>query len=107
MNVDQGEKIPRCQDLFKVYSRLGLTNSFDRPAAIDSLQSRILRALKAKGRFGIFDEGKSLGLLRRSLLWQRDDGSDDGISTNTEKLTPIIFPPDRAISAVPSWSWMK
>ncbi|KAK4195606.1 hypothetical protein QBC40DRAFT_343340 [Triangularia verruculosa] len=107
MNVHQGEKILRCQHLFWVYSRLGLTNSFDRPTAINGLQARILRALKAKGGFGVFDEGESLGLLRRSLLWHRDDGSDDAESGKTDKLVPITFPADRAISMVPSWSWMK
>ncbi|KAK4175480.1 hypothetical protein QBC36DRAFT_189741, partial [Triangularia setosa] len=60
-----------------------------------------------KGGFGIFDEGESLSLLRRSLLWHRDDGSDDGMNVKTEKLIPITFPSDRAIFVVPSWSWMK
>ncbi|KAB5566321.1 hypothetical protein GE09DRAFT_1272843, partial [Coniochaeta sp. 2T2.1] len=95
----QGEKILRYQDLYKRYSRLGLSNDFDRPMAIDGLQRRILDALRTQGGFGVFDEGdRKKGLLRRSLLWYRADES--------EGLKRISFPSKRAISAVPSWSWM-
>ncbi|KAK4033138.1 hypothetical protein C8A01DRAFT_50215 [Parachaetomium inaequale] len=99
MDAGQAERILRCQDLFKRYSRLALTNSFDRPLAIDGLQARILAALDSKGGFGVLDEGaRKKGLLRRSLLWCRD--------AETARLERIVFPPDRAISVVPSWSWM-
>jgi len=99
MNATQGGKIVRCQDLYKRYSGLGLTNDFDRPMAIDGLQHRILGALNIQGGFGVFDEGtKKKGLLRRSLLWIRAPG--------TSKLDRITFPANRAISVVPSWSWM-
>jgi len=98
-NAKQGERIQRYQDLYRRYSRLGLTNDCDRPLAIDGLQSRILTTLGISGGFGIFDEGeRKKGMLRRSLLWIR--GKD------TECLKKIVFPRDRAISVVPSWSWM-
>jgi hypothetical protein len=98
MHVKQGEKITHYQNLYKQYSRLSLTNPFDRPMAINGLQDRILSALGTKGGFGVFDEGQKMGLLRRSLLWYRSD--------KTPRLDRITFPPDRAISIVPSWSWM-
>lgn len=88
----------RYQNLYKQYSELDLTNAYDRPVAIDGLQDRILSALRTNGGFGVFDEGKKKGLLRRSLLWHR--GND------TLRLRRIKFPADRAISVVPSWSWM-
>jgi len=88
----------RYQNLYKQYSELDLTNAYDRPVAIDGLQDRILSALRTDGGFGVFDEGKKKGLLRRSLLWHR--GND------TLRLRRIKFPTDRAISVVPSWSWM-
>ena len=68
--------------------------------AIDGLQRRLLRTMKCKGGLGIIDEVEPKGLLRRSLLWRR--GDDMG----SRSLTRIQFPIDRAISAVPSWSWM-
>ncbi|KAH8895808.1 hypothetical protein GQ53DRAFT_792351 [Thozetella sp. PMI_491] len=99
IDARQWEKILRYQDFYRKYSRLGLTNLYDRPLAIDGLQQRLLRAMKAKGGFGVFDEGVNKGLLRRSLLWHR--GSD------ITSLSRIKFPSDCAISAVPSWSWMS
>ncbi|KAK3987698.1 hypothetical protein QBC44DRAFT_360636 [Cladorrhinum sp. PSN332] len=103
MNAKQAERILRYQDLFKEYSRLSLTNSCDRPTAIDGLQSRIFRALGVKGGFGILDEGykgpSHLGHLRRSLLWCR--------APSTAELTRINFKEAYGgISRVPSWSWM-
>ncbi|OIW24578.1 HET-domain-containing protein, partial [Coniochaeta ligniaria NRRL 30616] len=97
--ADQGEKILLYQDLYERYSRLGLSNDFDRPVAIDGLQARILAVLRSttKGGFGVFDEGDERGLLRRSLLWQRAEH---------EPLARITFPSNWAISTVPSWSWM-
>ncbi|KAK4186814.1 hypothetical protein QBC35DRAFT_533079 [Podospora australis] len=99
MNANQSEKILRYQDLYKSYSRLGLTNPYDRPTAIDGLQDRILKTLGSQGGFGVFDEGtRKKGLLRRSLMWYR--------GAETPSLQRIVFPSDRAISVVPSWSWM-
>ncbi|SPQ24631.1 1c852c8e-3c27-4064-b4f6-a4ad5c015261 [Thermothielavioides terrestris] len=99
MDARQGERILRVQDLYKRYSRLELTNAFDRPVAIDGLQARILSALKSRGGLGVLDEGPGKkGLLRRSLLWHRAD--------QTARLDRIVFPAARAISVVPSWSWM-
>ncbi|PSN64720.1 hypothetical protein BS50DRAFT_623219 [Corynespora cassiicola Philippines] len=97
-SAGQGEKILRYQELYKEYSRLGLSNEYDRPVAIDGLQQRLLRTMHVNGGFGVFDEGKTRGLLRRSLLWCR--GAD------TPTLSRIRFPTDRSISNVPSWSWM-
>jgi len=96
----QGERIFRCQKLFEDYSRLGLSNEADRPVAIDGLQQRLLRTMDVKGGFGILEDKEQKGLFRRFLLWCR--GSDMG----AEPLTRIKFPSDRAISFVPSWSWM-
>ncbi|KAK0614520.1 hypothetical protein B0T14DRAFT_309967 [Immersiella caudata] len=97
--AQQGEKIIHYQNLYERYARLGLTNEYDRPMAIDGLQHRILGALKSQGGFGVFDEGTTKkGLLRRSLLWHR--------ARETTKLKRIVFPKDRTISVVPSWSWM-
>ncbi|KAF2688472.1 HET-domain-containing protein [Lentithecium fluviatile CBS 122367] len=98
--AEQGERILRYQKLYHDYSRLGLSNDYDRPTAIAGLQRRLLRALDAKGGFGMFDEGAARGLLCRSLLWRR--GSD----MPKQSLKRIKFPADRVISAVPSWSWM-
>jgi hypothetical protein len=74
--------------------------AYDRPMAIDGLQRRLLRTLNVKGGFGILDEGSARGLLCRSLLWHR------GTDMQTRSLERIQFPANRAISAVPSWSWM-
>ncbi|KAF2653766.1 hypothetical protein K491DRAFT_602167 [Lophiostoma macrostomum CBS 122681] len=98
IDAPQGERIVRLQELYRTYSRLGLSNNFDRPMAIDGLQRRLLRTLNAKGGYGVFDEGESKGLLRRSLLWCRGAG--------TASLGRIRFPIGTAISQVPSWSWM-
>jgi len=98
--ADRGEMILRYQDLYKRYSRLGLSEDFDRPMAIDGLQRRILDALRTKGGFGVFDQDDRKGLLHRSLLWHRD------VTTADSPLRRIVFPSNWAISAVPSWSWM-
>ncbi|KAL1799029.1 hypothetical protein ACET3X_003066 [Alternaria dauci] len=97
-NASQGEKILRYQGLYREYSRLGLSEPYDRPTAIDGLQQRLLRTMRVSGGFGVFDEGVTRGLLRRSLLWRR------GI--DTPSLSRIHFPPQSVVSAVPSWSWM-
>jgi hypothetical protein len=54
--------------------------------------------MRVNGGFGVFDEGITRGLLRRSLLWRR--GND------TLSLSRIRFPPESVVSYVPSWSWM-
>ena len=92
----QGEKIGRYQELYQIYSRLALSRPYDRPTAIAGLQKRLLDTLKVQGGFGVFDEGESKGLLRRSLLWHR--GPD----------TPILNRIDfsKVHTTVPSWSWM-
>lgn len=95
-SAPQGDKIIRYQQLYQIYSRLGLSMAYDRPTAIGGLQQRLLRTLNVQGGFGVFDEGKNRGLLRRSLLWHRGE--------KVPSLTRIVFPADRA--AVPSWSWM-
>jgi hypothetical protein len=96
MSASAGEKILRYQDLYEKYSRLGLTKDYDRPIAIDGLQSRLLRAFDTEGGSGIFDEGPVLrGHLRRSLLWHR--------SADVDRLYQIEFPLTRT-TAVPSWS---
>ena len=92
----QGERIHRFQNLYEDYSRLGLTKPYDRPTGIAGLEQRLLRTMNVQGRFGMLDDPKALGLLRRSLLWHR--GKD------TPRLDRIEFPSDQA--AVPSWSWM-
>ncbi|KAF2011920.1 hypothetical protein BU24DRAFT_266342 [Aaosphaeria arxii CBS 175.79] len=89
-----GERILRYQKLYSEYSRLGLSQSYQRPIAIEGLQQRLLRTMRVDGGFGVFDGDATRGLLRRSLLWCR--GSD------TESLSPIQFP----TGGVPSWSWM-
>ncbi|KAJ0116629.1 hypothetical protein J7T55_009779 [Diaporthe amygdali] len=107
MRAGQGEKILRYQDLYKRYSSLGLSDSSDRPMAIDSLQARVLNVLGARGGFGVLDEEhqdseghiRGRGLLRRSLLWRRADKTPD--------MSPITFLPHHGITHVPSWSWMK
>ncbi|KAI3336766.1 hypothetical protein HD806DRAFT_517809 [Xylariaceae sp. AK1471] len=104
MSASQGEKIIRFQNLYKTYSALAFTNSYDRPIAADGIQSRLLKAFGTRGGYGIFDEDSKSGqrgLLRRSLLWYRPDGVSDNM-----KLTRIAFPSGRGPAVVPSWSWM-
>jgi hypothetical protein len=93
--AEHGERILRYQELYQQYSRLELTADYDRPAAIDGIERRLLRALNTCGGFGVLDDPKNPGLLRRSLMWQRA----------TDTLRIINFPGDR--EKVPSWSWMS
>ncbi|KAK0724527.1 hypothetical protein B0H67DRAFT_607057 [Lasiosphaeris hirsuta] len=101
MSASQGEKIIRLQNLWKVYSTLGFTNNYDRAIAIEGVFTRLLAAFKARGPFGVFEEGHSDkthqpgGLLRRMLLWYRPP--------NKEPMTRIQFPKGEG---APSWSWM-
>jgi hypothetical protein len=93
--TSRGERIKFYEGLYKKYSRLAFTRWEDRPIAIAGLERRLIRNLRTRGGWGIFDDGQSL--LRRSLLWQR---GEDEIA-----LRKITFPPERNIT-VPSWSWM-
>ncbi|OBT63537.1 hypothetical protein VE03_07019 [Pseudogymnoascus sp. 23342-1-I1] len=98
LDAPQGERILRYQELYRKYSRLELFDAWDRPTAIDGLQQRLLRVMNVRGGFGVFDDGATKGLLRRSLLWHR--------RPDTSRLSRIAFPADRVIATVPSWSWM-
>jgi hypothetical protein len=99
MSASQGEKIIRFQNLYKTYSSLGLTNPYDRPIAVDGLENRLLKAFRARGGFGVFEEDKAGqgGLLRRSLLWYRPVD---------KVLTRIHYPLSGTAVVPPSWSWM-
>ena len=79
------------QELFERYSKLALTVATDRPVAIRGLENRLIRVLKTKGKFGIFEL-----YLRRSLLWERVQPI----------LKRIDFSKKKGQEAVPSWSWM-
>ena len=96
VKAPQGERILRYQELYQQYSRLGLSQDYDRPTAIDGLQQKLLRTMDVEGGFGILEDNNIKGTLRRSLLWHRGD--------DTKSLKRIVFPKDRA--DVPSWSWM-
>ncbi|KAM7185615.1 hypothetical protein V8F33_012293 [Rhypophila sp. PSN 637] len=127
MTAAQGEKIQRYQDLYRRYSRLELTNAYDRPTAIGGLQDRLLKALNVKGGFGVFDQGqKKKGLLRRSLLWVRCTSplpcstcgdvdmaldSDESGTLGSRHAAPgdglaSLEKIDFTSQRVPSWSWM-
>ncbi|KAH7093393.1 hypothetical protein FB567DRAFT_173596 [Paraphoma chrysanthemicola] len=94
--VKQGEKITRLQNLYRLYSRLGLSKDNNRPTAVSSLEKRLLRTMQISGGFGMFDDRNRPGLLRRSLLWHR--GGD------VTRLERIEFPSNQ--DKVPTWSWM-
>jgi hypothetical protein len=93
VHASKGERILRYQDLYRRYSRLGLSAMRDRPYAIDGLQSRLCRAFNVAGGWGVFDADH----LHRSLLWRRGDG--------VAALDRIAFPAGYGVVA-PSWSWM-
>ncbi|KAL1602449.1 hypothetical protein SLS60_005865 [Paraconiothyrium brasiliense] len=95
-SAKQAERIIRFEELYQQYSRLGLSKQYDRPTALAGLEQRLHRTMKVKGRFGMFDDLKAPGLLRRSLLWHR--GKD------IERLTRVEFLPTQ--TPAPSWSWM-
>lgn len=90
-NYVKGEQIVLFQELFERYSKLALTVDTDRPVAIRGLENRLMRVLKTKGKFGIFELH-----LRRSLLWERVRPS----------LQRIDFSKKKEQETVPSWSWM-
>lgn len=90
-NFVKGHQIALYQDLYERYSRLELTFIQDRPVAIRGLETRLIKVLETKGKFGVFHV-----YLRRGLLWQRGNASLERIdfSIRTEQ------------EPVPSWSWM-
>jgi hypothetical protein len=92
----RGGKIRLYQDLYIQYSRLNFTRISDRAIAIAGLEKRLIHDLKTYGGFGVLDDG--LGLLHRSLLWQR--GSEEST------MDRIVFPADRQMMMIPTWSWM-
>jgi hypothetical protein len=91
-----GECVLRSQRLYQQYSTLHPTRDYDRPTDIGGIQQRLLRTMNVQGGFGVFEDNRSKGVLRRSLLWHRAIG--------TNSLGRIAFPPD--CEKVPSWSWM-
>ncbi|USP77895.1 HET-domain-containing protein [Curvularia clavata] len=93
--AEHGERILRYQELYQQYSQLSLTADYDRPSAIDGLERRLIRAMGVNGGFGVLEDLKNPGLLRRSLMWYRA----------TDTLRVINFPEGR--EKVPSWSWMS
>ncbi|OAL55166.1 hypothetical protein IQ07DRAFT_498642 [Pyrenochaeta sp. DS3sAY3a] len=96
--ASQADKIVRIQELYKKYSKLGLSKPWDRPVAIDGLQQRLLRTLRVAGDFGILDEGATRGLLRRTLLWRRH--------ADTKTMSRIDLSKASTKLNIPSWSWM-
>lgn len=89
----RGVKIRLFEDLYRRYTRLQFTHVSDRPLAIDGIEKRLIRDLKAQGGFGVFDDGRSL--LHRSLLWQRG-----------REVPPMARIPSKPSFPIPSWSWM-
>jgi hypothetical protein len=122
MSATLGERIIRLQSLFKTYSGLAFTNSFDRPVAVRGMQNRLLEALNTSGGYGILGQDDDdadnptglgqRGLLRRSLLWHRqpsnlgakNTGKNSQLQDDTEGLQPIQFPANH--EGAPTWSWM-
>jgi hypothetical protein len=95
----RAQRYPHYQELYRQYSRLEFSNHCDRPLAIASLQQRLLRATDAQGCFGVFDERKNRGALRRSLLWTRSSKSPMLLRIKLGNAIGASF-------AAPSWSWM-
>lgn len=96
LKAKHGEKINRIQKLYMDYSRLGFSKSYDRPVAIWGLQQKLIQTIGVWGEFGVVEDPKNPGWLRRSLLWRRGPSG----------LKRIIFPNTGATLKVPSWSWM-
>jgi hypothetical protein len=92
-----GDRIVHSQELYQRYSRLHLSNDYDRPTAINGLQQRLLRSMRIWGEFGVFYQSEKEGLLPRTLLWHR--------GSNVARLRAIRFPDDNEV--VPSWSWIR
>jgi hypothetical protein len=95
--AQRGERILRFQELYRQYFRLELSLNYDRPAAIGSLQKRLVRTMGVNGGWGVLEDGNNKGLLRRSLLWH--------CGKDMECLNPIDFPTYG--QRILSWSWMS
>ncbi|KXJ96488.1 hypothetical protein Micbo1qcDRAFT_210763 [Microdochium bolleyi] len=94
----KGTKIVYFQEIFKEYSKLGFKYDTDRPIGIAGLESRLHKAYKSNGQFGIFGHSPTGGFFHRSLLWKCEN--------DASRLTRIDFSKSRSLSCVPSWSWM-
>jgi hypothetical protein len=98
LKAKRGEKINRIQKLFSDYSRLGFSQSFDRPVAIAGLQQKLIETISVRGDYGVIEDTEHPGWLRRSLLWHR--------GRLVDSLARLEFSDDRVGFKVPSWSWM-
>lgn len=103
MEFPRGGKIRLYEDLYKRYSRLGLSQPQDRPIAISGLEKRMIEKFEVHGGFGVLDDDHP-GLLQRSLLWCKgyDVASLERINFDAggNQQTWHAVPPP------PSWSWM-
>ncbi|KAI0144539.1 heterokaryon incompatibility protein-domain-containing protein [Xylariaceae sp. FL1272] len=90
----KGGQIRIYELLYKLYSRLEFTNTYDRPLAIAGIEQRLIRAFNTQGGYGVFNL-----YFGRSLLWKRD------AAFGTQAMKPIQFPQSHKYR-VPSWSWM-
>ncbi|KAI3326456.1 HET-domain-containing protein [Xylariaceae sp. AK1471] len=90
----KGGRIRLYELLYKQYSTLHFTRSYDRPLAIAGLEQRLIRAFNTQGGYGVF--ARYFG---RGLLWQRD------VILTPHAMKPIQFPMSQQYK-VPSWSWM-
>ncbi|KAI0401501.1 HET-domain-containing protein [Xylaria palmicola] len=90
----KGGQIRLYELLYKQYSRLQFSRSYDRPLAIAGLEQRLIRAFNTQGGYGVF--ARYFG---RGLLWQRD------VTMAPSAMKPIPFPASQKY-AVPLWSWM-
>ncbi|KAF4456333.1 HET-domain-containing protein [Fusarium austroafricanum] len=100
--ADRGIKILGYQNIYKLYSGLGLSVPTDRPWAINGLQERLLKTLNLQGGYGVFFQdqknGHQRGFFRRSLLWRRAE--------KESSLPRIPFKEGSSDPKIPSWSWM-
>ncbi|KAI0414895.1 heterokaryon incompatibility protein-domain-containing protein [Xylaria grammica] len=90
----KGGRIRLYELLYKQYSKLQFTRSYDRPLAIAGLEQRLIRAFDTQGGYGVFTR-----YFGRGLLWQRDT------ALAPQVMKPIQFPKSQRYQ-VPSWSWM-
>ncbi|KAF3766598.1 HET-domain-containing protein, partial [Cryphonectria parasitica EP155] len=91
----RGGKILFHQSLCKQYSRLAFTRQTDRPVAISGLEKRLVQSFGVSGGYGVLNDTKNPGMLRRSMLWHR--------ASDCTTLRRISF----ARSAPPTWSCMS
>jgi len=86
------------QDLFKTYSRLGITVPTDKSLAIAGLEKRLAEVFGTRCCFGVVER-----YLHRSLLWERSREEKQRRENNKGSVGRITYPEG---SEVPSWSWM-